>query len=190
MTTPPHAKDGLVPLFTAAEIQRRVDQLAETLDATLPHGDILCIAVLHGSFVFVADLARALSVRERHLAIDFMSVGSYGGTTTSSGHVTLRQDTTLPVAGRHVLLVDDILDTGRTLSAVTRMLRERGAASLLTCVLLDKPSRREIPVRADVVGFTVGDVFVVGYGLDYNQRYRNLPYLAALPADSLTRQEG
>ena len=170
-------------LFTADQIRARVNAMADTLAANLPDGEVLCVALLNGSFIFAADLARALAERDVHPVIDFMTPASYHGSTASSGSVTLRHDLSLPVAGRDVLLVDDILDTGLTLQAVCRLLIERGAASVHTCVLLDKPSRRRVPVTADLVGFVIADVFVVGYGLDYDNRYRHLPYLAALTPD-------
>ncbi len=182
---PPH---GLTPLFTASQIRQRVQAMADALAPLAPDGEWQCVAILQGSFVFVADLARALSERGVHLVIDFLTIASYGSGTTSSGKVTLAHDLSLPVAGRHVLLVDDILDTGRTLQAVCRLLAERQAASIRTCVLLDKPARRQVPVQADIVGFALDDVFVVGYGLDYDHRYRHLPYLAAMTLEGDDRK--
>ena len=170
-------------LFSADQIRARVNAMADTLAADLPDGEVLCVALLNGSFIFAADLARALADRDVHPVIDFMTLASYGRDTASSGSVTLKHDLSLEVNGRDVLLVDDILDTGLTLQAVCRLLVERGATSVHTCVLLDKPSRRRVPVTADLVGFVIADVFVVGYGLDYDGRYRHLPYLAALPPD-------
>ncbi len=181
--TPCRPFHALRPLFTADEIRARVHAMADTLAAGLPDDELRCVALLNGSFIFAADLARALADRDVHLVIDFMTPASYGGETTSSGSVTLKHDLSLPVDGRDVLLVDDILDTGRTLQTVCRLLQERGAASVRTCVLLDKPSRRRVPVTADLAGFVIDDVFVVGYGLDCGGRYRHLPYLAALPPD-------
>lgn len=191
MTPAPHpAPDtvALTPLFSAAAIRRRIHAMAESLAADLSHKELLCVAVLKGSFIFVADLARELAGRDVHLTIDFIAMAGYDSGTTHGGVARLKHDLSLPVAGRHVLLVDDIVDTGLTLQAVSKLLIERGAASIRTCVLLDKPSRRRVPIVADAVGFTVDDVFVVGYGLDYDSRYRHLPYLAALtltpkPAD-------
>lgn len=183
--TPPRSRAcALRPLFTADQIRTRVNAMADTLAADLPDGELLCVALLNGSFIFAADLARALADRDVHPVIDFMTPASYGGGTASSGSVTLKHDLSLPVKGRDILLVDDILDTGLTLQAVCRLLAERGAASVHTCVLLDKPSRRRVPVTADLVGFVIDDVFVVGYGLDYDHRYRHLPYLAALTLDA------
>lgn len=175
---------ALRPLYTAAAIRRRIRAMADTLASTLPHEELQCVAVLNGSFIFVSDLARELAERDVHPLIDFVTMTGYGSGTTHQGVARLKHDLVLPVAGRHVLLVDDILDTGLTMQAVTRLLIDRGARSVHTCVLLDKPSRRRVPIEADTVGFTVDDVFVVGYGLDYDHRYRTLPYLAALTLPS------
>ena len=177
---PGHA---LTLLFTAEQIHRRIDAMADALAADLPPGELHCVAILQGSFVFVADLSRALANRGISLIVDFVTFSSYGNGTTHSGTVTLKHDLSLPVAGRHVLVVDDIIDTGMTLQTFCRLLVERGAASIRTCVLIDKPARRRVAIQADVVGFAVGDVFVVGYGLDYAGRYRHLPCLAALTLD-------
>ncbi len=168
-------------LFSARRIRRRVAQLAA--DITAHHGsrDLLAVAVLKGSFVFTADLARELSTRGVHLAVDFVALSSYGSGTASSGRIRTLLRPAIDVKGRRVLLIDDILDTGRTLDAARRALLARGARQVLTCVLLDKPARRAVPVRADYTGFRVDNLFVVGYGLDFDNRYRNLPYIAALP---------
>ncbi len=178
--TPVATGHAMALLFTAEEIQSRVEAMAEAMVAELPPGELHCIAILQGGFVFAADLARALAKRGVALIMDFVTLSSYAGGTAPSGTLTLKHDLSLPVAGRHVLVVDDILDTGVTLQSLCRLLAERGAASIHTCVLLDKPARRRIAVTADTVGFTVDDVFVVGYGLDHAGRYRHLPYLAAL----------
>ena len=168
-------------LFPADQIRRRVESLAEEIAADSPAGDLIGIAVLDGSFVFLADLARELTGRGIHLVIDFLALSSYGAGTTSTGRVTLRRDIALPVAGRRVLLIDDILDTGGTLRAARELLLARGAVDVRACVLLDKPSPRRLhSVKAEYVGFVVEDIFVVGYGLDYDHHYRQLPYLAAL----------
>ena len=177
---PGHA---LTLLFTAEQIRRRIEVMADAMAAELPPGELHCVSILQGSFVFVADLSRALANRGISLIMDFVTLSSYGSGTTPSGTVTLKHDLSLPVAGRHVLVVDDILDTGLTLQTLCRLLVERGAASIRTCVLIDKPARRRAAVKADVVGFAVGDVFVVGYGLDHAGRYRHLPCLAALTLD-------
>jgi len=170
-------------LFTAEQIRHRVEALARELIAHYPPGDVIAVAVLKGSFVFVADLARLLAAHDLHLVIDFITLDSYGAGTESSGRVTVRQDISVPVHGRRVLLIDDILDTGLSLQTARDLLLTRGAAEVRACVLLDKPARRRVPITADYIGFVVDDVFVVGYGLDFESRYRHLPYLAALSLD-------
>lgn len=141
--------------------------------------ELVLVCVLKGAFVFAADLARALDVP---LRVEFLGVQSYGEATASSGDVRLTLDLGHSIAGKHVLLVEDIVDTGLTLSYLLGMLRARGPASLTTCALLDKPSRRRVEGGADHVGFAIGDVFVVGYGLDHAGLYRNLPYIGVLEA--------
>jgi len=166
-------------LFSAARIRERVDEVA--IDIAADFGDdCRIVAILKGSFVFVADLIRQLSGRGLHPVVDFIGISSYGAETVSCGAATLQGQLSLPVQGRRILLIDDILDTGVTLQAATRLLLDNGASEVRTCVLLDKPARRIVPIRADFVGFTIDNVFVVGYGLDYDNRYRHLPYLATL----------
>jgi hypoxanthine phosphoribosyltransferase len=167
-------------LFTAERIRERLEEVAGAMAGDYGRIDLLAVAILNGSFVFAADLARALSVCGVHLAIDFMTLSSYGDSTVSPGRIDLLHEVTIPLAGRPVLLMDDILDSGLTLQTARRHLLDRGAASVRTCVLLDKPSRRRVPVEADYVAFRIDDVFVVGYGLDYDGRYRHLPYVAEL----------
>ena len=177
MNTQPH----LGPLlFTADQVQHRVEALADDLARDYGPGDLLAVALLKGSFIFVADLIRHLSARKVHPVVDFLALSSYGAGTASQGHVAIRNELSLPVAGRRVLLIDDILDTGHTLQTASRLLVERGASEVRTCVLLDKPSRRIVPITANYVGFQVPNVFVVGYGLDYDNRYRHLPCLTTL----------
>ena len=135
------------------------------------------VGVLRGAFVFLADLVRETDLP---LEVDFLSAASYGAGTESSGLVDIRLDVGQDIRGRDVILVEDILDSGNTLSKLMRELAARGPASLRLCVLLDKPERRTQPVRGDYVGFTIPDAFVVGYGLDYDERYRNLPYIGIL----------
>ncbi|MBF0181948.1 MAG: hypoxanthine phosphoribosyltransferase [Magnetococcales bacterium] len=169
------------PLLTAAEIQARVNALADAITPRL-QPDVVMITLLTGAFVFAADLARALSARGVPVCLDFMILSSYGSGTTSSGSITTRLDCRQELTGRQVLLVDDILDTGTTLDFAKRLILAKGSSQLLTCVLLDKPSRRKVPVEAEFVGFRVPDLFVVGYGIDYNEMYRELPYVATLAA--------
>lgn len=136
------------------------------------------IGVLRGSFMFLGDLVRDLYVHELHPRIDFMTLESYGSGMESSGTVQITKDVAVDVAGASILLVDDILDTGRTLTFARNHLLSKGAVEVKTCTLLDKPSRRVIPIEADFVGFEIPDEFVVGYGLDYDSYYRELPYIA------------
>ncbi len=164
-------------LLTAEQIASRVDELARSISRDYAGKDLLLVGVLTGAFVFLADLARALTVPT---AIDFLAVSSYGRSTVTSGVVRILKDLDAEVAGRDVLLVEDIVDSGLTLSYLVRLLRERGPGSLRTCVLLDKSECRRVPVALDYVGFTVPNVFVVGYGLDHAGRHRNLPHLWAL----------
>jgi hypoxanthine phosphoribosyltransferase len=183
--TPTLSRRGARPrlgevLFTADQIRTRLDDLADRIVQDYGQTDLVAVAILNGSFVFLADLARALSVRGLHLTIDFLALASYGGGTVSTERIQVRQAVTIPLEGRTVLLLDDILDSGLTLHTARDLLLGRGVASLRTCVLLDKPSRRRVPIEADYAAFRIGNVFAVGYGLDYDNRYRHLPYLAAL----------
>ncbi len=166
-------------LFDATAIAARVDDLAREIAADLPTNFVV-VGLLKGSFVFVADLVRSLDRCGCAPAVEFMRVASYGHRKTSSGKVRLIGEPPQGLDGRDVLLVDDITDTGRSLEFARRVVRERGAARIWTCTLLDKPSRREIELSADFVGFSVPDVFVVGYGVDYAERYRHLPYIGTV----------
>ena len=166
-------------LFSAAEIAARVEALAGEIVCTLP-ADFVMVGLLKGAWVFVADLARALERAGARPEIEFMRLSSYGLGKQSSGAVQLLGDIPPGLAGRPVLLVDDIVDTGRSIAYAAAQLRERGIGNLWICALLDKPKRREVEVAIDFVGFTVGDVFVVGYGTDYAEKYRHLPYIAAV----------
>jgi len=166
-------------LFSADEIAARVETLAREIVADAPE-DLLVVIVLKGSFVFAADLIRALEQAGASAQVDFITLSSYGTGTQSSGTVTLAHDLNEDVTGRAVLIVDDVLESGRTLTFACRTLRERGAASVKTCLLLDKPERRKVAIDADYVGFRIGDEFVVGYGLDLAHRYRGLPFIGLL----------
>jgi hypoxanthine phosphoribosyltransferase len=169
---------ALIPLIDAARIRIRVAAMVDELARDCRKEDLVFIGILHGSFMFLADLVRELDRHAIHPRIDFMILQSYGSGMESSGNVRLVKDTASDVEGRTVVVVDDILDTGRTLQFACAHLAERRAASVRTCVLLDKPARRIAPIRANYVGFEIEDVFVVGYGLDWDHRYRELPYLA------------
>jgi hypoxanthine phosphoribosyltransferase len=161
-------------------IGRRLDRIAAEVLADFPDGPLVVVVLLKGAMVFAADLLRRLP---RPLEIECLNVASYHGGTDSSGQVDFLDHTFPKVAGRPVLLLDDILDTGRTLHAVARRLREAGAAAVRTAVLLVKDKERAAEVRADYVGFEIGDEFVVGYGLDFRGHYRNLPFVGVLKAE-------
>ena len=159
-------------------LQARISELAQKIEVDCQeHSDLLLICVLKGGYMFLADLSRAI---KRPHQLDFMGISSYGAGTTSSGAVQIIMDLKEPIEGRHVLIVEDIIDSGRTLQYMRRNLLARGPASLRICTLLSKPSRREIDVPIDYTGFEIPDEFVVGYGLDFAEEYRNLPYIAVL----------
>jgi hypoxanthine phosphoribosyltransferase len=162
-------------LIPASEIAKRVAALGAEIDARLPPGPLTVVGVLRGAFVFMADLVRAIP---RELTCDFLGVRSYGDATVSSGVVEITSDLGAPIAGRQVLLVEDIVDTGLTLRYLLDLLRARGPSSVHICALLAKTSYKEVPL--DFVGFPAPDAFVVGYGLDGRQLYRNLPGICAL----------
>ena len=164
-------------LFTEEQLQARVAEIAAQIDRDYAGKQPLLVSVLRGSFVFMADL-----VRQIHLpcTVDFMAVSSYGSGTSSSGQVKIVKDLSEHIEGRDLIVVEDILDSGNTLSYLLKLLQARRPASIRLCTLLDKPSRRTKPIQADYVGFQVEDLFVVGYGLDYAERYRNLPYIGVL----------
>ncbi|PKP64731.1 MAG: hypoxanthine phosphoribosyltransferase [Alphaproteobacteria bacterium HGW-Alphaproteobacteria-8] len=171
----PYVIDPMIPEGAIAE---RVAELAAEINAAFADTEkLVLVGLLRGSFIFIADLARKLTVP---VEIDFLEVSSYGDATTSSREVRVLKDLRGEIAGRDVLVVEDIIDTGHTLAAVTRLLRTRGPARLEICALLDKPSRRETPVDARWVGFEIPDAFVVGYGIDFAQRDRNLPHIGAV----------
>lgn len=166
-------------LFSAVEIAARVDALAAEIAPAMP-ADFVMVGILKGATVFVADLVRALDRAGARPEIEFMRLSSYGLAKDSSGAVQLLGDIRADLAGRSVLLVDDIVDTGRSIAYAADQLHRRGIGHLWTCALLDKPQRREIEVAIDFVGFSIGDVFVAGYGTDYAEKYRHLPYIGAL----------
>ncbi len=170
-------------LIDEAAIARRVAELAKEIAGDLPDQSPMVVGLLTGSFVFMADLVRAASRLGIQPEVDFMAVSHYGATMEASGIVEVHKQTSLDVRGHAVLLVDDILDTGRTLSLVRDRMVEREPAWIRTCVFLDKPSRREVDVTADYVGFEVPDVWVVGYGLDAAGAGRELPYIMAVEPD-------
>lgn len=169
--------DGKKILFTEEQLKLRVAALGKQISQDYAGKEILAIGVLKGAMVFLSDLVRKISVPTH---FDFISVSSYGSSTKSSGTVRFLKDLDQGIEGRHVLLVEDIIDTGLTLSYLMENFKSRKPASIALCSLLDKPSRRVKPVHLHYRGFTIPDEFVVGYGLDYNERYRNLPYIMVL----------
>ena len=168
-------------LISQERIQARVAELAETIarDYADAEGGILLVGVLKGAFIFLADLARALPVPN---AVDFLALSSYGANGAARGAVRIVLDLRASIRGRHVLIVEDIVDTGHTLAYVQKMLTVRQPASLRTCALVTKPARREVGVPLEYVGFEIPDVWVVGYGLDHSDRFRTLPYIGSVPA--------
>ena len=168
----------MTTLISAERIQARVREIAGEIEAAYPDGEgIHLVGVLKGGFMFMADLVRAMGAR---VTLDFIAVSSYGKDTRSSGEVRLLKDLDTGLEGRHVVIVEDIVDTGLTLTYLQDILRARAPRSLRTVCLLSKPSRRQVEVAVEHTGFTIEDHFVVGYGLDYAEKYRNLPYIAIL----------
>lgn len=169
---------SVTALISEKEIQDRIRSMAAEIERDYPRGEeIHLVAVLKGGFMFMADLVRAMGP---HVTMDFMAVSSYGKSTKSSGQVRVLKDLDSSLEGRHIIIVEDIVDTGLTLHYLQNILRARSPKTVRTACLLSKPSRRQVDVKIDYVGFTIDDYFVVGYGLDYAERYRNLPYIAVL----------
>ena len=164
-------------LLSAEELAKRIEEIGAEITADYAGKEILMIGVLRGAVVFMADLARAIKVP---VAIDFMAVSSYGAGTSSSGVVRILKDLDENVEGKHVLVVEDIIDSGLTLNYLLDNLKSRKPASIKLCTLLNKPERRKVDVNIDYNGFNVPDYFVVGYGLDYAEKYRNLPFIGIL----------
>jgi hypoxanthine phosphoribosyltransferase len=165
-------------LYTEAQIQSRVSELAAQIRRDSPDG-LHLVAVLKGAFVFLSDLVRRM---EGDVSLDFMAVSSYAKGTTTSGEVRLLKDLDTTLDGRHVVIVEDIVDTGLTLTYLQDILRARGPKTLRTACLLSKPSRRQVDVKVEYIGFEIEDRFVVGYGLDFAEQYRNLPYIGVVTA--------
>ncbi|HZT49995.1 MAG TPA: hypoxanthine phosphoribosyltransferase [Hyphomicrobiaceae bacterium] len=179
MADSPPGPETIEVIFSSERIAARIDALARSI-AALGLDRLLVVAVLKGSFVFAADLIRALHRAGLSPEIDFISLSSYGEATSSSGRVGIVRDLETDVAGRNVLIVDDILESGRTLAYARDRIIERGAARVLTCVLLDKPVARARSIAADFCAFECPNVFVVGYGMDLAHRYRELPFVGRL----------
>jgi hypoxanthine phosphoribosyltransferase len=164
-------------IVQADELQHRIKEMAAEISRDYEGKDLLLIGVLKGAVFFLSDLMRHLDIP---CEVDFMAVASYGSSTDSSGVVRILKDLDAPLEGRHVLIVEDIVDSGLTLQYLMRTLEARGPASLEVCALLTKPERRKVEMPSRYVGFEIPDKFAIGYGLDYAERYRNLPYVAAL----------
>lgn len=175
--TSPLYQDLQEILLTNDQIQRRIAEMGEELTQAYAGCDLVCICILKGATPFFSDIIRCIDLP---LHVDFMSISSYGNATKSSGVVRILKDLDRDIVGRHVLVIEDIIDTGLTLSFLKENLVARGAESLRVCTLLDKPSRRKTQLVPDYCGFEVEDKFVVGYGLDYAERYRNLPDIGVL----------
>ncbi len=172
--------DDLVRLISEDAIEDRIDKMAVEIVNRGYKSPVILIGLLKGSVVFLADLMRAIGRHSGCMDIDFMMLSSYGDGRESSGVIEVLQKVMLDVSGKTVLLVDDIADTGYTLSAAKNMMRDKGAGEVVTCVLLDKPTRRKVDLTPDYTGFTIGDKFVVGYGMDDGGRHRCLPYIAVV----------
>ena len=170
-------KDIEKVLYTEEQLKARVKELGAQITADYAGKSPLIASVLRGSYVFMADLTRAIDLP---ISVDFMAVSSYGAGTSSSGQVQILKDLSDRIDGKDLIVVEDILDSGNTLYYLLDVLRARRPASIRLCTLLDKPSRRVRPIQPDYCGFTIPDAFVVGYGLDYAEHYRNLPYIGIL----------
>jgi hypoxanthine phosphoribosyltransferase len=168
---------AIPPLISSEDLHERIKEMAHEIRADFAGEDLHLIGVLKGAVLFLSDLIRAM---EGRVTIDFIALSSYGSGTTSSGEVRLIKDLDYGLEGRNVIIVEDIVDTGLTLHYLQEILRARNPKSLRTACLLSKPSRRKIEVKVEHIGFTIEDRFVVGYGLDYSEQYRNLPYIGVL----------
>lgn len=164
-------------LFSEQQLADKVSELGERISADYADKNPLVVSVLKGSYVFMADLTRKITIP---CNVDFMAVSSYGAGTKTTGEVQIIKDIGSKIDGRHLIIVEDILDSGVTLSFLMKILKARGAASIRLCTLLSKPERRKVDVPVDYLGFEIPDAFVVGYGLDYAEKYRNLPYIGIL----------
>ena len=177
-----HVREQLLEILIPAEdIQRRVGELGAQLAADYAGKRPILVGVLRGATVFMVDLMRAMDIP---LAVDFMATSSYGASTRSSGVVRILKDLDTVIEGKHVLIVEDIIDSGLTLQYITEMLWTRRPASLRICTLLDKPANRKVQIKVDYIGFTIPNKFVVGYGLDFGELYRNLPYIGVLKPEA------
>ncbi len=169
--------DKISVMISEEEIQKRVKEMAAQIDKDYEGEEVLLICILKGSIFFTTELAKNLTIP---VTFDFMSVSSYGDDTVSSGRVKIVKDLDNSIEGKNVIVVEDIVDSGRTLAHLLALLKVRNPKSIKLCTLLDKPDRREVPVEVEYTGFKIPDAFVIGYGLDYKQMYRNLPYVGVL----------
>lgn len=164
-------------LVSEEELNKRVRELGDEITRDYEGKDLMLVGILKGAAIFMADLARNIDLP---ITLEFLAVSSYGNSTESSGVVRIIKDLDTDVRGKHILIVEDIIDTGLTLSYITDNLKKRGAESVKICTLLDKPEKRKVDVPVDYTGFIIPDEFVVGYGIDYAEKYRNLPFVSAL----------
>ncbi|MBQ9764953.1 MAG: hypoxanthine phosphoribosyltransferase [Lachnospiraceae bacterium] len=164
-------------MISEREVDERINEMAMQINEDYAGKEVHLICILKGSIFFTCELAKRITVP---VTIDFMAVSSYGGGTESSGTVKIRKDLDEPIAGKDVIVIEDIIDSGRTLSNLLELLQTRNPKSIRLCTLLDKPSRRVVEVPVDYTGFSIPDKFVVGYGLDFDQNYRNLPYIGVV----------
>ncbi len=171
-------------LIPEEKIKQRVKELGQQITADYPEGNLVVVGILKGAFVFMADLVREI---DRELTIDFLEVSSYGKSTESSGQVRILKDLKDPIEGKHLLLVEDILDSGNTLHYVKNIMLQRHPASVKICCMLDKPDRRTAPIKSDYCGYDVPDEFVVGYGLDYAELYRHYPAICRILPETVAR---
>ena len=170
-------KEKVSVLIPEEELTAKIRELGETVSREFEGEDIVIVCVLKGAVFFATELAKRITVP---VTMDFMIASSYGSSTISSGEVVISKDLDTDIAGRNVVIAEDIIDTGNTLSKLKRVFENRGAKTVKVCAMLDKPDRRTAPITGDYVGFSIPDKFVVGYGLDYDQKYRNLPYIGVV----------
>ena len=171
-------KEEIEILISEDELNKKIENLANQISKSFKDKDLTLICVLKGGIMFMVDIAKKL--KQKNIQFEFMDVSSYCGTTESTGKLTIHKDLECSLENKHAILIEDIVDSGRPLSYLKKYLESKNPASLKVCTLLDKPSRRIVKIEADYVGFTIPDKFVIGYGLDYEQRYRNLPYIGVL----------
>jgi hypoxanthine phosphoribosyltransferase len=174
-------------VLSEESLQRRIGEMAAEISQAYGQEEVVAVCVMKGAIFFMTDLVRRLT---SPVVLDFITVSSYGASTVSSGHVQLVKDVDTDLKGKHVLLVEDILDSGRTLSYLVKHISAMSPASVKVATLLDKPERREYEVAVEYAGFVIPDVFVVGYGLDYDQRYRELPFVGELKPEVYTKPQG